>query len=378
MRPSTPVPFVFLMALAALTAAVRAQDGPSENTVPAKPGEAVIITPEKLVPLRVRVADTPEAWHAGLKASAMLEENEGLLLLYTTEAVRSYDTEGLHAPLDLLFINKSGRILEIVESAIGPRHEAANRPIIALLALPAGFCRDTEVSAGGFFSLKGRRLGPKAPAASKRAGEDQVEARLLADLQRFPDDPDVAEALAVFHLASGKVPEAKRLLEALIRKEATAARLNGLGIAHMLLGEKPEAEQRFKEAIRVDPFYLGSYQHLLRIQPSDQVIDDVTSLLEAAIESRPDFTAGRLALSRLWLVKGDLDRASKTLEGAERTPDVERALGDIALRRGDQRKAAEHYLAFLKKRPYDPHASELDAFIMVHKIKPEQKRKKTP
>ena len=54
------------------------------------------------------------------------------------------------------------------------------------------------------------------------------------------------------------------------------------------------------------------------------------------------------------------------------SPQILNILGDIHLRKSNMQKAADFYLEYLKRYPFAPHASDLRAFILIHKVKEAQ------
>jgi len=335
----------------------------------------VVVTPEKLINLTVRLAKTPEEWAQGLKGQSALGDEEGLLFVFPQETVRTFSAEGVSFPFDLILINKQGRIVDTFENLTGERNHAAAMPIVAALEVQNGFCKENGVRTGQYVSTKGLSFSPKASAKEKQAGLQEVERKLKENLKRSPGDSDVSEELAVFYIANGKADKAIELFRTLLKKEVTAARLNGMGVACSSMGKREEAVKYFQQAITKDPLLLSAYNNLLRVHQSDKGLEDVTKLLEETVKSHPDFVGGNLSLVRIYLVKGEFDQAEAILRKMESSPEVERSLGDVYLRKGDFARASEHYIEYLKARPYDPHAAELDAFIMVHKVKPEQDKK---
>jgi Tfp pilus assembly protein PilF/uncharacterized membrane protein (UPF0127 family) len=339
-------------------------------------GEVVLITPEKVKNLAVLIAKTPEEWQQGLQGMDGLKEDEGLFFLFPREGIITFTTKGVTFPIDIILINKTGRVIKILENSPGDLNHASPLPIIAALEVKGGFCRENGVRAGSFIHTAGFRLIPKDKARPRQEDMKKVEAKLEENLEKYPDDPTVYEELAVFYTVSGQNKKAVEIYRKLLEMDSTASRLNGMGVALASMGHREEAEQYFIQALEKDPLFFRSYNNLIRISRARNDLDHAVSLLQEAIRTQPEFIEARLKLARLYLARGDFDAAEILIEetGNESKirPEVIRLAGDIHLRKGEYQKAADNYLNYLEARPYDLHAPDLRVFIMVHKVKKAQ------
>ncbi len=334
--------------------------------------EVVLITSEKVMTLSVRVAKTPEEWQQGLLGTSGLEENEGMFFLFPREGIITFTTKGVSFPIDIILINKIGRVVGMFEDAYGDLNHASPFPIIASLEVKGGFCKKNGVKVGNLISPTGFRLIPKDQARPRQEDRKKVEAKLRANLEKHPDDPAVYEELAVFYTISGQSKKAAEIFQKLLSMEASAKRLNGMGVALANMGRREEAEQYFLRAIEKDPLFYWSYNNLIRIYRHKGDLNRAVSLLQEAVRAHPEFLEARLGLARLFLASGDLNSAESIIQEpgnkTETLPEVVRMAGDIHLRKGNYKKAADAYVEYLRARPYDPHASDLRVFIMTHKL----------
>ena len=367
-RLATAVIFVLCLAASIALAEETEHSGDSSQ-------EVMIIMPEKLITLHVDVARTPEQWEAGLKGAAPLKEDSGLFYLYPSEQVRSFNTKGVQYETDILLVNKYGRIVGMFEKIKGDRYYPSRVPVVAALQVAGGFCELNGVKAGHFLSAKKLNLTPRTEAGSIRDDREIIERQLKSNMEKYPDDPDVYEALALFYAATGRNQEALELFKNLIEMEVTAPRLNATGVTLVHMAEYEKASQYFRQAIEKDPLFLSAYNNLMRLSQQHGELGDVTAMLEKAVEEHRDFEAGRVALIRMNLAKGDIEKASLLLKDAGDNPDMTRMRGYVELRKGNREKAAEYYLEYITARPYDPHARDLHVFILVHKVAKAQEAK---
>lgn len=145
---------VFFFVLATLWSPTRA---PAAEIQPAPIGEefpeqsAKVIAPDGTVyPLSVALARTPAQRAQGLMYRTTLPEGQGMLFDFTSlTRVRMWMKNTL-IPLDMLFLDPTGRVIFIVENAqpgdltpVGP-----DSPVLAVLELPGGQSRLWSLTPG--------------------------------------------------------------------------------------------------------------------------------------------------------------------------------------------------------------------------------------
>jgi tetratricopeptide (TPR) repeat protein len=332
----------------------------------------LLISPEKIVEVEAVLVDTPEGWARGLLPLANLSEATGLFFLYTGEQVRTLSTSKMSFSVDIIFINAKGMVVDIHENAEGDKHHPSRKPVLAALATRGGFCSDHGVGLGHFVLLKGFELEPKRKRGNAEAAVMSVEKRLEENVEKNADDHAALEMLAQFYVANGRAPDAVVLFEKLLKEKKTAARLYGLGTALLATGREEEAAAQLESAIEADPMLIAAYQKWFTARRDESALEELRKRLGNALMDHPEFEEGRLALARLYLATNHLDAAESLLDAAKETPEIVRAKGDVALRRGDFKAAAEAYLHFIQKRPFHPDTKDLRVFVMVHKVKAEQ------
>ncbi|PXF56990.1 MAG: hypothetical protein C4B58_11345 [Deltaproteobacteria bacterium] len=339
-------------------------------------GQVAVFTPEKIYSLDVRLAKTPEEWRQGLLDSGDLKEDQGLFFIFPREGVYTFTTKGLKFPIDIILINKETRIVGIFEYAAGDKYYAFPLPVFTALEVRAGFCRKKGIKIGDLVKPKGFGLRPGATARPKQEEKKGVEKRLKENLERHPDDPMVYEELAVFYTLSGQDKKAVEIFKEVLKLGITAPRLNGLGVALAKLGDLEKAEKYFKKAIKEAPLFYGSYNNLARLYLQREELSEATALFQEAITLYPHYLEAYMGLTGLYLRTGDLRAAEILIKEAKENglnaPEIIRLSGNIYLRQGRYENAANCYLEYLKARPHDEQATDLRAFILVHKIRPRQ------
>lgn len=76
-----------------------------------------IETDKVRVPFQVELAITPEQHMQGLMFRQVLPDNQGMLFLFPEEKVRYMWMKNTFVPLDMIFADKNGKIVSVVEGA---------------------------------------------------------------------------------------------------------------------------------------------------------------------------------------------------------------------------------------------------------------------
>lgn len=72
--------------------------------------------PEQDLYIKVEIARDPYAWAKGLMFRENLPESEGMLFIFPNEGARSFWMKNTLIPLDLIFISKDGKVVDIKEN----------------------------------------------------------------------------------------------------------------------------------------------------------------------------------------------------------------------------------------------------------------------
>lgn len=98
----------------------------------------------------VELALTPAAQARGLMYRDSLPENGGMLFVFNRPVIRSFWMKNTYIPLDMLFIDSDGRIVNIHHNAIP--HDltsiSSEQPALAVLELAGGTAERLGISAG--------------------------------------------------------------------------------------------------------------------------------------------------------------------------------------------------------------------------------------
>ena len=167
-----------------------------------------------------------------------------------------------------------------------------------------------------------QRFGPEANAlmvlASVRAEAGELPAAIaLYERARalMPTHIHVLVNLASAYRASGRLPEARRTLEAALEVErGFAVAHNNLGNVLMDLGERSQALRSYERAAALDPCYPDPLSGLARIAEEEHRLDEARNLAERALQLAPHNVLATLTLARVELRQGDASRASSLLQ----------------------------------------------------------------
>ena len=107
--------------------------------------------------LTVEIADTGALRTRGLMWRTELPEGTGMLFIFPSEVVQSFWMRNTLIPLDMLFIDKQGRVVGVVQWA-EPRTLASRtvgKPSLYVLEVPGGWASRNAVRAGSVVELEG-------------------------------------------------------------------------------------------------------------------------------------------------------------------------------------------------------------------------------
>ena len=101
-----------------------------------------------LATVDVRIADTFEKRYTGLSDTDSLAPDEGMLFVHDTEEEHSYVMRGMDFPIDIIFVDGNGTIVQITHASV----DGANAPYSArakyVLEVNRGWANRTGVSVG--------------------------------------------------------------------------------------------------------------------------------------------------------------------------------------------------------------------------------------
>jgi len=111
-----------------------------------------MLSPPGRAPVRVQVevAATPSARALGLMYRRRLSPNAGMLFVFPDEAVRRFWMKNTFLPLDMIFLDRTRRVVGVVENAT-PLSSAAlgpDAPAMYVLEVHAGFVAAHGIAPG--------------------------------------------------------------------------------------------------------------------------------------------------------------------------------------------------------------------------------------
>jgi tetratricopeptide (TPR) repeat protein len=167
-----------------------------------------------------------------------------------------------------------------------------------------------------------RRFGPEPNAlmvlarvreeAGDLAGAIELYERARAAM---PAHIHVLVNLAAAYRASGRLPEARRTLDAALQVDPRfAVAHNNLGNVLIDLGDPLAARRAYERAAALDPRYADPLAGLARIAEEQHRLDDARSLAGRALQLAPRNVLAALTLARVMLRQDDAPGATSILE----------------------------------------------------------------
>ncbi|MEK7614255.1 MAG: DUF192 domain-containing protein [Patescibacteria group bacterium] len=103
------------------------------------------------ITIYAEIADTPKEREAGLSGHLALAENEGLVFVFETPTKPKFWMKDMSFPIDIIWINQSGKVIFITERAEPesyPLTFSPPDPVKYVLEVPAGFVEKKDVEIG--------------------------------------------------------------------------------------------------------------------------------------------------------------------------------------------------------------------------------------
>lgn len=111
-----------------------------------------IQTASTVVPVSAEIADNLEEQRVGLMYRTSLEENHGMLFVFSDEQQRIFWMKNTKIPLDIIFIDENGTVVDIKENfqpcVADPCERYTSEPAQYALEVNAGFVEENGVVVG--------------------------------------------------------------------------------------------------------------------------------------------------------------------------------------------------------------------------------------
>ena len=157
-------PLLLIAGLGILLAATPAPSAPPDPTAerwdgpPADRGQLVVRDAfGGTHRLAVEIADTSTLRTRGLMCRSEVPDGTGMLFIFPNEVVQSFWMRNTLIPLDMLFIDKQGRVVGVVQWA-EPKtltSRTVGKPSMYVLEVPGGWASRNSVQAGARVDLEG-------------------------------------------------------------------------------------------------------------------------------------------------------------------------------------------------------------------------------
>ncbi|MEK7132690.1 MAG: DUF192 domain-containing protein [Patescibacteria group bacterium] len=144
---------VFVFVVGAISFNILNEDIPVATNLPDASLRTVQVAGQ---PIKVIVADTPEARAKGLGGQTRLAPDEGMLFVFDSDAKYQFWMKDMRFPIDILWLSDKGEVVDIRENASPATYPAVfapNSPARYVLELPAGFAKENGVSIGEIVRL---------------------------------------------------------------------------------------------------------------------------------------------------------------------------------------------------------------------------------
>lgn len=112
-----------------------------------------------LATVAVEIADTPAKQAQGLMGRRLPDDRHGMLFIFENAAPRVFWMHNTPGPLDMIFVEESGRVLNIVENAApySRQHHASQGPSRYVLEVPGGFAKRYRILPGTHMEFQHRQ-----------------------------------------------------------------------------------------------------------------------------------------------------------------------------------------------------------------------------
>ena len=120
--------------------------------------QVIIYTTNSEIMVNVEVADTPQKQSQGLMYRENLKLDHGMLFIFDDESILSFWMKDTLIPLDMIFVDKTFRIINVVDNALPCNIEpcpdySSEKPAKYVIEVNAGFAKTNDIEPGGFISI---------------------------------------------------------------------------------------------------------------------------------------------------------------------------------------------------------------------------------
>lgn len=104
--------------------------------------------------ITAKIADSPRERYVGLRGVTELDTNAGMLFVYPASHERNFTMRGVEIPLDIMFVDRTGRIRSIHSVEPGVEDVRSEIPVRYVLETNAGWTRRRGVRVGDYLRTK--------------------------------------------------------------------------------------------------------------------------------------------------------------------------------------------------------------------------------
>ena len=142
--------FVALLSLALLVASCHSEPGGDIRNSQDVKAEVYNLQGSLLTTLRLEVAKTPAQRAKGLMFRGALSDDRGMIFVFPKEATYRFWMKNTQIPLDMLFISRDMKVVELVENAIPFSEESrgGNAESLYVIEINGGLARTYGIQEG--------------------------------------------------------------------------------------------------------------------------------------------------------------------------------------------------------------------------------------
>lgn len=318
--------------------------------------------------LKAMCADTPELW-SGINLERH-SESRNIINVYTREGLHAFICDPVAGQRDLLFIDRSNRIVFILERCSGIPRVISPEPVVAILSLPGGFVDSHKLELTHHVSY------PRTSKVRDLSIDTETQrTEAIHQLTQFkstqPDNESCLLNLAAHLLEDQEFTAVEELLnrgKTWQSDPVLATTLLAKAIA--LQGRFDEATALFEHALDQAPDRQTTVIFFDRTLKISRTVTQIETGYQRLLNKHPANIYLATSFCQFYLDRNMTDKAERLIEQQLKldpeNPTLHKFLGHINLRKGFHRAAAKAYLVYLNAKPFDLNIRDLSSYITVH------------
>ncbi|MBN2801571.1 MAG: tetratricopeptide repeat protein [Deltaproteobacteria bacterium] len=292
-------------------------------------------------------------------------KKDALLIKFNTLTYR-----GLFAPdiknLTFIFIDSDGHILTSYQNTKENLFFTAPEPIAAVIILKKRMPDNFSSLYDSTVILNGVHLASVKDTEHSLSDRETVLKNAIksAAADRTGDD-----VISGFYANNKEYDKALKYQNRSLATDETPQKLLKLAMIHGKLKQNDKAVEVFRKLIKKYPEFKDGYTYFAQILFIINSPDLIIKMYKESITSHPDIPFLKLELASFYIKNSMLKEAETLLETVPKsgyTCDYFKIKGDLLVRKGAYKTAADEYLTYINKCPYTNNTMDLRVFISRH------------